>query len=150
MPDVDGIPLRDIAEIRLAPWLGPDGIFTVTSRAGLPTDRLVPVVEPEDIDGDQIRPARKWALLTDHREPPAAILAHLDATLHRMPEGGRRAVRWQPPETFAGRLPLPYNAVMVPRIARQLRAVRSRPAACPSTTSSSWSPGFPRPPSSRC
>jgi len=40
-----------------------------------------------------------------------------------MPERGRRAVRWLPPEAFAGRLPLPYDAVLVPRIARQLRAV---------------------------
>jgi N-6 DNA Methylase len=124
VPDVDGIPLAQIADIRLAPWLGPPGIFTVTSRAGLPASHLVPVVEPEDIDGDQIRPARRWALVTDRREPPPAILAHLDASLHRMPERGRRAVRWLPPETFAGRLPLPQDAVLVPRIARHLRAVR--------------------------
>jgi hypothetical protein len=40
-----------------------------------------------------------------------AVLAHLDATLGRMPLRGRRKVRWLPPETFAGRLPLDQDAV---------------------------------------
>lgn len=123
LPDIDGVPLPEIASIRLAPWLGPDGIFIVSSRAGLPGDQLVPVVEPEDIDGDSLRPARKWALLTGRAEPPAAVLAHLDRNLHRMPPGGRRTPRWLPPETFAGRLPLDRDAVLVPRIARRLRGI---------------------------
>ncbi len=124
LPDVDGVPLRDIAEIRLAPWLGPDGIFIVGPDSGLPADRLVPVVEPADIDGDTVRPPRKWAVVTDATEPPPAVLAHLDAALGRMPKGGRRAVRWLPPEPFAGKLPLTRDAVLVPRIARRLTAIR--------------------------
>ncbi|MBO3736648.1 Eco57I restriction-modification methylase domain-containing protein [Actinoplanes flavus] len=124
LPAVDGVPLRDIAEIRLAPWLGPDGIFIVGPDSGLPAEHLMPVVEPADIDGEAVRPARKWALATDTTEPPRAVLAHLDATLHRMPKRGRRAVRWLPPETFTGRLPLDRDAVLVPRIARRLTGIR--------------------------
>lgn len=124
LPHVDGTPLRDIASIRLAPWLGPDGIFLVGPGTGLPAGHLVPAVEPEDIDGDVIRPPRRWALATTRDEPPAAILSHLDTTLHRMPPRGRRATRWLPPETFTGRLPLDHDAVLVPRIAQRLRAVR--------------------------
>lgn len=97
LPAVEGVPLRDLAEIRLAPWLGPDGIFIVGPDSGLPAEHLVPVVEPTDIDGDTVRPPRKWAVATGTAEPPPAILAHLDANLDRMPQGGRRrSVRWLP------------------------------------------------------
>jgi hypothetical protein len=133
LPEVDGIPLPEIAEIRLAPWLGPDGIFLVSKTDKLPafevdsagtcTVLLVPAVEPEDIHGDVIGPPRRWALATTEAEPPAMILAHLDVTLPRMPAGGRRTVRWLPPETFTGRLPLPHDAVLIPRIAKRLKAV---------------------------
>jgi hypothetical protein len=123
LPEVDGVPLREIAAIRLAPWLGPDGIFLVPAGTGLPPGHLVPAVEPADIDGDVIGPPRRWALVTTEAEPPAAVLAHLDAVLHRMPGRGRRAIRWLPPETFTGRLPLDHDAVLVPRIARGLKAV---------------------------
>ena len=136
LPDVDGTALGDIAdiEVRIAPRLGPAGIFLVSKAdklpafevdsAGMCTVRLVPAVEPRDIDGDTIRPARRWALVTTEAEPGAVILEHLDATLHRMPaRGRRRACRWLPPETFTGRLPLDHDAVLVPRIARSLKAV---------------------------
>lgn len=126
LPDVDGIPLCELAEIRCAPWLGPDGIFIVdaATAARLPADLLVPVVEPQDIDGDHLRPVRRWALVTGDAEPPAALLTHLDAHLNRMPPRGRRtARRWLPPETFTGRLPLDRPAALVPRIARHLKAV---------------------------
>ena len=120
---VDGAPLAEVAQIRLAPWLGPDGIFIVGPGSGLPAEHLVPVVEPRDIDGTALRPPRKWALVTGASEPPPAVLAHLDANLHRMPERGRRKVRWLPPETLAG-LPLEQDAVLVPRIAKRLTGVR--------------------------
>ncbi len=121
---VDGTPLTELAQIRLAPWLGPDGIFIVGPGSGLPDEHLVPVVEPVDISGGVVRPARKWALVTGNAEPPAAVLAHLDATLHLMPARGRRKVRWLPPESFAGRLPLDQDAVLVPRIAKRLTGIR--------------------------
>lgn len=131
VPQVDGIPLPEIAEIRLAPWLGPDGIFLVDASAQLPAEHLVPAVEPQDIDGDVIGPPRRWALVTTETEPPAAILAHLDARLYRMPSRGRRLIRWLPPETFTGRLPLPHEAVLVPRIAPAMaRRAAPRPGSC--------------------
>lgn len=123
VPDVDGIPLAAIAAIRIAPYLGPHGIFTVSDPAGLPENHLVPIVEPRDIKGEEIGEASKWALVTSAAEPPPAVLAHLDATLDGMPESRRRDPRWLPPESFAG-LPLRQDAVMVPRIATRLRAIR--------------------------
>lgn len=83
----------------------------------------MPAVEPRDITSGQVREARRWALVTGGAEPPAAVLAHLDATLGRMPESRRREPRWLPPEPFPG-LPLKQDAVLVPRIATHLRAVR--------------------------
>jgi SAM-dependent methyltransferase len=124
-PDVDGSPLRAVADIRLAPWLGPDGIFIVGPRSGLPARHLVPAVEPRDIVDGDLRPVRKWAVVTGDDEPPPAVLAHLDATLGGMPPAGRRKARrpWLPPETFAGRFPLADDAVIVPRIAKRLTGV---------------------------
>lgn len=44
--------------------------------------------------------------------------------MHLMPAGHRRTgAWWLPPETFTGRLPLPVDAVLVPRIAKHLRPV---------------------------
>jgi hypothetical protein len=40
-----------------------------------------------------------------------------------MPPRGRRTPRWLPPETFAGRLPLQHDAVLVPRITKNLKAI---------------------------
>ena len=125
VPDVEGVPLTDIVELRLAPWLGPDGTFTVGPGSGLPAEHLVPCVEPEDLcpETDRIGPTRRWAIVTGEDEPPKDVLDHLDATLGRMPQRGRRRIRWLPPERFDGRLPLAEEAVMIPRIARRLRAV---------------------------
>lgn len=135
LPDVDGVPLRDLAEIRLAPWVGPDGIFIVGEDArlpafiagpgpGLPERCLVPVIEPRDLRRGVPREAKRAIVTTRDAEPPPAILAHLDATLHRMPPRGRNNPRWLPPEPFAGKLPLGHEAVVVPRIAKRLTGLR--------------------------
>jgi tRNA1(Val) A37 N6-methylase TrmN6 len=140
IPDVAGVPLTSIATIRLAPWVGPDGIFLLDAvqaavligrledafafgGAKLPQDWLVPAVEPADMTGGTIGKPGKWVIVTDVAEPPEAILEHLDANLGRMPEGGRQAVRWLPPEPFTRNLPLACDAVVVPRIAKRLRAI---------------------------
>lgn len=122
---VDGVLLSDLAEIRLAPWLGPEGIFVVRDPAPFPADSLVPVVEPDDIDAatDRLTGFRRWALKTTAEPPPAALRAHLERTLDRMPARGRRRIPWLPPETFAGRLPLECDAVLIPRIAKRLRPI---------------------------
>jgi tRNA1(Val) A37 N6-methylase TrmN6 len=127
VPVVDGVPLPELARIRLAPWLGPDGIFLVdaATRDRLPAEYLFPAVEPGDIGRDDvIRETRRWVIRTTRGEPSAPVLAHLDSTLGRMPKGGRRVPRWLPPEPFAGKLPVDQDAVLVPRIATHLRAIR--------------------------
>ncbi len=125
MPAVQGRPLTDIATVRLAPWLGPDGIFIVFDKEGLPQDRLIPCVEPENIcpDTDTITSSNRWALLTDKEKPEESVLSHLDENLSRMPNRGQREPRWLPPEPFAGKLPLADDAVLIPRIAKKLRPI---------------------------
>jgi hypothetical protein len=128
LPDVDGVPLPDIAAIRLSPYLGPDGIFLVGSSAKLPREHLVPAIEPEDINEDgTLAETRRWAIVTwPGIAPPPEIAAHLRRELPRMSGRGRRGEGswWLPPETFAGKLPLDRDAVLVPRIATHLRAIR--------------------------
>lgn len=123
----EGTPLRDLAAIQLAPWLGPDGIFTIADPARFPGAEMVPTLEPEDLDlaKAQMRKSRRWAFVTRlGEEPSPLVLAHLDRELDRMPQRGRRATRWLPPETFSHRLPLAVDAVLVPRIAKRLTAIR--------------------------
>ncbi len=121
-----GESLDDLVNIELAPWLGPDGIFTVGSPTAFRSELLVPVVRPTDVIGEtgELKPTTQWALITDANKPAPEILRHLDAQLHRMPPRGQRSTRWLPPEPFAGRLPLDVDAVMVPRIAKRLKPVR--------------------------
>jgi SAM-dependent methyltransferase len=136
-PKVDGVRLADLVEMRLAPWLGPDGIFTVDGDADLPADVLVPCVEPVDIcpRTGEIGPTRRWAIVTGDGEPAPEVLAHLDANMHRMPPRGRRRVRWLPPERFDRHLPLEREAILVPRIATRLRSVTLPPGHLPTNHS---------------
>lgn len=125
LPMVEGIPLSKVATVRLAPWLGPDGIFVVRDRTGLPADRLIPCYEPEDCGRDEELPEpTRWAIATDRSEPEASVLRHLDSRLEAMPPRGRQNLRWLPPEPFFGRLPLDVDAVLVPRISKGVRAIR--------------------------
>lgn len=125
LADVVGTPLGQLANIRLAPWLGPDGIFIVSDPTGFPAHRMVPCVEPEDLDKETgtIRSIRRWAIRTGREQPEQEILDHLDRELDRMPPRGRQKTRWLPPEPFDGKLPLEVDAVLVPRIATTLRAI---------------------------
>ena len=126
LPEVTGKPLADIATIRLAPWLGPEGIFVVFDKGNFPSERLIPCIEPEDIcsENDIIKGHSRWALLTDRNEPEPSVLAHLNSTLSRMPKRGRRNPPWLPPETFAGKLPLDQDAVLIPRISKKMRPIK--------------------------
>lgn len=123
-----GLPtLEKLAEVRIGPWMGTDGIFLVTAAqaaaSNIPREALVHAVDIEDIDGDRIRPAARFAIRTRPETPPcAAIMAHLDATMHLMAPGGMRGVYWTPPETFHNR-DLSQVSLLVPRIAKSPRAI---------------------------
>ncbi len=131
--EVEGVRLGEIADIRLAPWLGPDGIFTVEDPGDLPGHRLVPCVEPEDVDRHTglFVLGRRWAIRTGREEPEKSVLEHLERTMHRMPRGARRKLPWLPPESFDGKLPLDRDAFVVPRIATGLKAIPLPPGVMP-------------------
>lgn len=125
MPAIEGRPLSEIAQIRLAPWLGPDGIFVVKNKGNLPDHRLIPCIEPEDIDAktDRITGSTRWAIATDQDQPEDEVLQHLQSNLHAMAKRGARTPYWLPPESFVGKLPLDVDAVLIPRIAKRLRPI---------------------------
>ena len=125
LPAVDGVPLPDLVSIRLAPWLGPDGIFLVDAPDRVPGATTVPCVMPKGIDpaNDQILEPTRWALVTGDEKPGSEVIKHLESQMARMPERGRRSQLWQPPERFDHHLPLATEGILVPRIAKTLRAV---------------------------
>lgn len=127
IPDVDGIALENLATIRLAPWLGPDGIFLLDSPDAVPGAKTVPCVLPRGIDATtgEVRPPVKWAIVTGDEPPPASVMEHLEREMPRMPKRGRRdTTPWIPPERFDKHLPLPTEAILIPRIATSLKPVR--------------------------
>lgn len=122
-----GPTLSDIATVSLAPWLGPLGVFVVTGReATLLREAgadLVDAVDTDDIDGETLQPATRFAIRTDPAGPPVlrVVDRHLQTRRHLMPPRGQQRPYWLPPELI--KLPLDRPALLIPRIARQLRAV---------------------------
>ncbi len=125
--------LGDVAEVRLAPWLGTTGVFVVDDAVArtLPAGSTVPAVDAKDfVNGTPV--IRKHALVTRRDDPPAGpVLAHLDRTLHLMCERGRRDPHWLPPELFADRFDLSQPRLLIPRIAKGLRVLRLPPGILP-------------------
>jgi hypothetical protein len=124
-----GRTLADICEIRLAPWLGPDGIFVVGAdvAATMPQGRIFPCVNAKTIDmqARRLRPITRWVIATTRDDAlPESIRAHLDATRERMPPRGQRNMPWLPPEQFVGRFPLTEEALLIPRIAKSICPIR--------------------------
>lgn len=123
----DGPTLDDVATIRLAPWLGPHGIFTVDRDVAerlRPYADLVPVVDTDDVNPvtDQLSAPVRFAIRTQRNQEPAPVIAaHLQSTRHRMPARGQRGPYWVPPESLPAAWPGP--ALMVPRIARGIRVI---------------------------
>ncbi len=126
--------LGTVASVRLAPWLGPHGIFVVSAgvAAGLPREHLVPAIDTDNIKGGRYSPPTKFAIRTQRGiEPCRAVMEHLDAQLHRMPKSKQRTTqRWLPPETFE-KLDLSRPSLLVPRIASVLKPVRVPPGVLP-------------------
>lgn len=118
--------LNDVAEVRLAPWLGTPGIFLIDAAvsAQWPVGTTVPAIDTDDIQGGVLTSPRRCAVVTRPEEPPASdVLAHLDRELPRMCARGRSAIRWIPPEPFH-RFDLSQPSLLVPRIAKTLKPVR--------------------------
>jgi tRNA1(Val) A37 N6-methylase TrmN6 len=119
--------LADIATVTLAPWLGPEGIFIIegqTAQKLRDHAELIPAVDTDDIDSktDQLTQPYRYVIKTDPQIKPSAQLdQHLRENLDRMPPRGRRATYWLAPET--PRLSLDQPRLLIPRIARQLRAI---------------------------
>lgn len=123
---IEGRPLGNVAQIRLAPWLGKSGIFNIGKQEAshLPPEALVPIVDTREIRGRLMGPLTRFAIRTHpDREPPAPVLAHLDSTLADMAPRGRRTPRWLPPETWHD-WDLGHERLVVPRITQRLRCVR--------------------------
>lgn len=117
--------LGDIARIRLAPWLGPRGIFVIDAKtaASLPQTHLVPAIDTRDLAKPAGDRPQRFAIATSTAEPPSAILAHIRCQMHLMPRRGRRKLDWLPPEGWAT-LPLDQPALILPRAAKTLRPHR--------------------------
>ncbi len=123
----DGPTLADVAEVRLAPWLGPKGVFLMPAgaAAGLVGADLVPAIDTDDIEPgtDVLRAPSRVALRTRRdAEPGGTVREHLLAARDRLPARARAGKWWMPPEAIT--LPLDRPCLMVPRIGRRLRAVR--------------------------
>ena len=124
-PAVEGVAFADLADIRLAPWLGPDGIFIIDDPDLVPGAVTVPCIMPKGIDPetDRVLKTTRWAIVTGDEAPPRSVLAHLEANMERMPARGTRPIAWHPPERFDRHLPLPQEAILIPRIAKRLRPI---------------------------
>lgn len=122
-------PLAELANVRLAPWLGKHGLFvvdqTTAQTAGIPSSLLVPAVDTDNMKGGVFSAPTKFAIRTQRNvEPSAQVLRHLDANMHLLAQSKRRATqRWLPPESFEN-LDLSQPSLLIPRITSSLRPVR--------------------------
>lgn len=134
----DGPRLGEVATLRLAPWLGPHGIFTIDISAaaafsGSTGIELVPVVDTDDAHPrtNVLSPPTRLAIRTQRGvEPTGAVSEHLLAGRERMPARGRRGPYWVPPESLGP--DSDEETLMIPRIARSVRLIELPPgvAAC--------------------
>jgi hypothetical protein len=123
-----GPTLKDIARVAIAPWLGPNGIFVITGDTATQLANqdatLIPAVDTDDIDPnlDTLLPLTRFAIRTFRDQPPVpAVNKHLLAQQARMPKRGQNRPYWIPPEPI--NLPLDKPSLLIPRIARRIRAI---------------------------
>lgn len=131
----DAVTLGDVGTVRLAPWLGPHGIFTLdieeADAKGIPDSVRVPCVDTDDVVNGVLQAPRRVALRTTRDvTPEASVLAHLEATRHRIPVSKRKVPFWVPPESIAS-FPWATEALMIPRIAKGIRPIRLPAGVCP-------------------
>lgn len=129
-----GLPtLAEIAKVRIAPWLGSNGVFVVDAHTArsLPKRYLVPAVDTDDIVRGKLGEPTRFAILTSPDEMPCEeVMQHLNRNMHRMAARGRQGKAWQPPETFHN-WDLSHESLIVPRIAKSPKAVRVPPGILP-------------------
>ena len=124
--DASGPTLGDTVRVMVAPWMGADGIFVVRRDAvDLPDSVLVPCVVSADIHPteDRLLPLSSAVIRTGTERPIPEVMTHLADNLPRMAPRGRRSPEWLPPTGFAHKLPLSRPGLLIPRIARRLRAI---------------------------
>jgi hypothetical protein len=131
-----GYPTLDtIATVRIAPWLGSKGVFILTKAeaeaSGIPREYLIPAVDTDDVAGTELREPRRFAIRTvpDVR-PCEAVMEHLRRQMPRMAQRGLQSKMWLPPERFH-LMPLDKPSLLVPRIVKDLKAVRVPPNVLP-------------------
>jgi len=131
-----GLPLlQDFADVRIAPWLGTEGVFVVTQEQAaasrLPQDVLVPAVDTDDVKGSELGTPSRFAIRTRPEEKPCQeVMDHLAKHGARMAPRGRRKTPWLPPESFHA-MDITQPSLLVPRIAKTPRAVRVPPGVVP-------------------
>lgn len=118
--------LRDIATVRLGPYMGSPGTFVVDKDVAdkLTGARLVPVVGPNEIppDRDILLPTRRFAIITGAEEPTGPVADHLRRVFPLMPGRCRaRGIYWRPYEPM--NLALTGPRLLVPRIAKRIRVI---------------------------
>jgi hypothetical protein len=121
-----GPTLADVASVRIAPWLGPNGIFVIddSTAAKMPRDQLIPAVDTDDIDpaSDKLATPTRMAIVTSRAvEPTGAVKRHLLKQKHLLPKKCEGKPYWMPPETIT--LDTSRPSLLIPRIARRLRVV---------------------------
>lgn len=122
-------PLGEVAQIRLAPWVGPKGVFLLdrADAREFPRSAWVPCVDTDDIEGGLLgRPTRVVLRAARGARPHRMVLEHVRRNRWRLPERARRSQAtcpWAQPEPW-GPLPYKQEALLVPRIARELTTVR--------------------------
>lgn len=119
--------LGEVAQIRIAPWLGTAGVFLLSAAdaeaSGIPAPFLVPAVDTDDIVESTLKKPSRFAILTRPKEEPCvAIKLHLDLNIGKMATRGQGGA-YLPPETFH-LFDLSKPSLLVPRIARTPKAVR--------------------------
>lgn len=132
-PPAGAVSLESVASIRLAPWLGQEGVFVIPldaippSLAELPSGAYVECVDTDDIVNGVLQGAKRFALKTDRlSKPHANVVRHLGRQRHKLSQRAQRSqavCRWAPPESW-GPLPYQHEALLIPRIARELVTYR--------------------------
>lgn len=127
------VQLGQFAHVRIAPWLGTQGVFVVDAHTArrLPPEYLVPAIDTDDIVNGRLGTPTRWAIRTrPDEEPCPEIMAHLAGQMHRMAKRGLQGKPWMPPESFHA-LDLSQESLIVPRIAKSPRGVRVPPGILP-------------------